>query len=292
MKISLKGFVTLIIAIMLILGLVATIIKANIKKENNNDTTESVVTQTSNSKDKEEKIENKFFKEYEGLNQNQIVEKLDNLTNEEFANIAYSPDAILVKDLTKEDNLNTVMGIEEFWFVTPLRIGTASSKEECEKLLNDFAKENGDTIINKYIGENDYYYEYSSERKGNNTTFRSRYIIFKDSIITIKESTNPEDDKYIIDNATFIKKDENTIKTVLDLSFVSLSKNDVLYRYVESNSSDITYVLYKTEVTYGEPGVDDNGKLIKTTYTVDKETGNVSVENETLKDITFEGTAE
>ena len=165
------------------------------------------------------------------------------------------------------------------------------SKAPVEKLV-DFAKENGDTIINKYIGENDYYYEYSAERKGNNATFRSRYIIFKDSIITIKESTNPEDDKYIIDNATFIKKDENTIKTVLDLSFVSLSKNDVLYRYVESNSSDITYVLYKTEVTYGEPGVDDNGKLIKTTYTVDKETGNVSVENETLKDITFEGTAE
>lgn len=291
MKISLKGFVTLIIAIMLILGLVAAIIKANVKKENNN--TESIAAQNSNLGNNEVIVENGLLKELEGLNQEELIERLEDLTDEEFKKMAYNPEAILVKDLTKEDKFNYAFGIDEMWFVTPLSLGTASSREECEKIISDYAKERGFTYNNnKYVGENDYYYEYCSERKLTSTSVRTRFIIFKNNVLTIKESTNPEDEKYIIENATFAKKDENTVKTVLDLGLVSLSKNDVVYRYIENNSSNVTYVIYKAEVEYGDTGVNDKGKLIKTTYTIDKETGNVSIENETLKDITFEGTAE
>ena len=289
MKISLKAFITIVLVILLLFGITTFVLVKYSEKNTPEGGTSSSTTVTTNPR-RSIPEPNSPMGELRKLNGDELIKKLENLTDEEFITIAYRPEGGAISDLTELEVFDKPLVEGEYWYTNPvLYFGTCKSKEDCESKLSN-TKDNQHSIKYDFIGENEFYYEYTVTKTRTDSTLKniSRCIFIKDSIIELKQL----DGSYSLEGAKFKKIDKNTVKTFFDI-VVAVDPGNVIYRYLDEEKEDYIYTVYTSEVANGEVGKDDEVTLVKTEYKVNKETGGVTISEEKLKEnVKVEGTGE
>jgi len=227
------------------------------------------------------------------MSQEELILKIEDISNDELIDIAYGTNAVLINNLVPLDTFSADLDEDEKWYTTPIWLaGSVSIYEEAEKIALNFANLPGYSGNVVYIGDNDLYYEFRVERKINQEAAfieKNRMIFFKDSVVTFGEgetynrNSKNEFTTYSIDDAVFKKIDYDTVLSFFDgLNY--LSPSNLLYRYMQETDKEINYIEYTTSLVGGDWGLNDTASLLKTTYSISKETGILSINKETLKD--------
>lgn len=203
------------------------------------------------------------------MRDSEIIEILENITDEQMIDIANNPDECLIRYLRHDIDFETPFMLREQWFTG--NMGSVSSEEEAIARVEQFAK-TVDSYKNcsvEVIGESELLYQLRVQIIDSNNAENAVYRIniFKDSIITFPGSAPTN---YTIEGARFQLIDYATTLKVIDLIM-----GENLFRYQTDGESSFDYIAYTVEYKTGDRGVVTEISLKKTTISVSKLTGAV-----------------
>ncbi len=223
-----------------------------------------------------------------------------NYTEKEILNAVYSnyktPKGFFKDTLKEGENIFDIPSYlrlreDNNWiFYCTNDINTAKQK------IDEKIEKNNYNLIN--INQNEKFFEFKtlkpeSKNFPNNKYYLS-YRVYKCSYLSdLQHGMYYKKDNFISDNyiGTFAKKTitKKNVKELIEFLWYSAFGNynkrgaKVLGSFTEENTDSIKHIIFETRVGYGDWGIHDQIFLIKSIYTVDKNSGKIELTEENIK---------
>lgn len=217
--------------------------------------------------------------------------EVENMSDKQLLEEVYLENKFYISDFYKPDDFGVKLKENEWWH--QLQLNSVDTVEEARNEVDSFAlMQNPASYTIDYIGENEYYYQFSLTYSAVNVpvTYIFRVIVYKESA---KYCTFNSQDGYYYEIRALNKK---AVLELCDLntffSVASLYSERVLYREISETEDEYIYTLYAAYIIGGDWGIDDTACLVKGGYKIDKISGEITrLESQTLKEVVIFGTA-